>query len=283
MRNNEERFGTPPQLHDTTPPQVLQQQTQGLSLDFIVPTEIVALPSRGKFYPVGHPLKDKDSIEIKQMTAKEEDILTSKSLLKKGIALDKLIQSLIVDKSIIADTITIDDRNAIIIAARIAAYGAEYATNVSCPSCNQKTKFTFNLLEKLPKEDEEDSKQVDVDENGFFTITLPATKWSVVCRTLNGIDEKNLLKISEAKKKLANDSIFLEQLKCMIVSIENVTDRQMIEKALSVVPAGDTRFLRKEYQKNIESVDMRQNFICSNCDFETEMEVPLSADFFWFK
>jgi hypothetical protein len=281
MRNNEERFGVPTQLQDGTPPQVLQQ-TQGLSLDFIVPTEIVPLPSKGKFYPLGHPLKGKDSIEIRQMTAKEEDILTNKSLLKKGVALDKLIQSLIVDKTINPDTLTIDDRNAIIIAARIAAYGAEYATQVSCPSCSQKSKYSFNLMEKLPKEDEEISETI-VDDNGFFTISLPATKWNVVCRALNGNDEKNLLKTSEMKKKSSNDSIFLDQLKMMVVAIQNVTDRPTLEKALAAMPAGDTRHLRREYQKAVESVDMRQTFVCSHCEEETVMEVPLSADFFWFK
>jgi hypothetical protein len=70
----------------------------------------VDLPSQGRFYAQGHPLHGQDSIEIKQMTAKEEDILTSRTLLKKGVALDKLIESLIVNKAINPSTLLIGDR-----------------------------------------------------------------------------------------------------------------------------------------------------------------------------
>ncbi len=278
MRNNEERFGAPQQIQDVVPPAI----QPSLSLDFIVPTEFVDLPSKGKLYPDGHPLKDKETIEIKQMTAKEEDILTSKSLLKKGVALDKLIQSLIVDKNINADSMTVEDRNAVIIAARISAYGADYNTSVSCPSCSQKVKYSFNLLERLVVEEQEESS-LQVDASGLFTVTLPSTKWQIVCRALNGNDEKTILRMSEAKKKSANDSILLDQLALMVVSIQNVTDRPTILKALSALPAGDSRFLRKEYQKLIKGIDLTQKFVCSSCDYETEMEVPLSADFFWVK
>jgi len=281
MRNNEERFGAPPQFQEPTPPQVLQQQ--GISLDFILPTDIVALPSKGKFYPPSHPLHGKDSIELKQMTAKEEDILTSRSLIKKGIVLDKLIESIIVDKRIDPLSLTVEDRSAIIVSARIAAYGPEYSTSVTCPSCEKKVKYTFNLFEKLPKEDEEPQVAAEVDQSGLFCIVPPFSKWKIVCKAVNGYDEKTLVKINEVKKKSSNDSLFLDQLKAMVVSIEGVTEKSLIEKAISSLPAGDTRFLRKEYLKVVPPVDMKQTFVCSNCEHEADMEVPLSADFFWFK
>jgi hypothetical protein len=279
MRNNLERIGSQQQSQDIPAP-MLEQATQSLS--FIVPTEFVPLPSKGKYYPQNHPLYGKDSIEIKQMTAKEEDILTSRNLLKKGVALDKLISSIVVDKNINTDSITAEDRSAIILAARISAYGADYSTTVICPSCSEKTKYTFDLTEKLDAV--EQSQPIEVDENGLFKIILPITKWEVKCRALNGYDEKSILRLSEARKNLSDgDSLLTEQLKMTVVSIQNVTDKPTLETAINSMPARDSRYLRNVYQDMFKGVDMRHTFSCKACDYSGELEVPLTADFFWFK
>lgn len=279
MRNNLDRIGTKQVMQDATAPQQIPQEP---AINFITPTEHVSLPSKGKFYPSHHPLHGKDTIEIKQMTAKEEDILTSKNLLKKGTALDKLIQSLVVDKTINTDSITVEDRGAIILAARMSAYGADYATVVTCPSCGTKSKNTFNLLEKLESVD--NIKAVEVDSEGLFSLTLPKTKWVVKCRVLNGYDEKELMRLSEAKKKSSEgDSLLSEQLKMTIVSINGVEDEAMVESAINNMPAADSKYLRTAYQETLEGVDMRHSFTCKSCDYEGDLEVPLTADFFWFK
>lgn len=286
MRNNEERFGAKPEMQDSTPvPQIFQQQEQtNLNLNFVVPTEFVELPSKGRFYPAGHPLHGKDVIEIRQMTAKEEDILTSKSLLKKGVALDKLIESIVVDKNIKQNTLTVEDRNAIIVSARIAAYGADYSTTVTCPSCTQKSKYSFNLTEAIIDDTQNEEQSATVDENGFFTIELQSTKWKIVCKALNGNDEKMLMNLMEAKKKsTSNDSMLLDQLKLMVVSVEGITDRGLIERALNAMPAKDSRFLRSKYQQVVKSINLVRPFVCSSCSYEADLEVPLNADFFWFK
>ncbi len=286
MRNNEDRIGINKQLQDVTPPNVLQANNQTLNLNFVVPTEFVELPSKGRFYDPSHPLHGKETIEIKQMTAKEEDILTSRSLLKKGVALDKLLESIILDKSINPDTLTIEDRNAIIVSTRISGYGPQYTTSVICPSCEQKTRYTFDLSNKInsieTEEFEQDPETV-IDENGNFSFVLPSTKWNVVCRALNGRDEKTISNLSEAKKKSSNDSFLIDQLLLMVVSIQEVTDRQVLQNALNAIPASDSRFLRKMYRKAVKPFEMKQSFYCSNCSHEADLEVPLSADFFWFK
>lgn len=287
MRNSEERFGANQAIQDGNPiPQFMQDDSgeqQKVSLDFITPTEFVDLPSKGKFYRAGHPLKDKETIEIKQMTAKEEDILNSRSLLKKGVALDKLIQSLIVDKSINSDSLTVEDRNAILVTARVSAYGPEYLTEALCPSCGKKSKKSFNIIDGVKVQ--ESALQSEPDINGYFQFTLPSTKWNVVCRTLNGGDEKTLLKIAENKRKSEsqNDSLLLEQLKLCIVSIQGVTAREMIQKAVDSMPARDSKFLRDSYQEAVPGIKIIQPFSCGSCDYEADMEVPLSTDFFWFK
>ena len=65
------------------------------ALTFTTPTEFVELPSGGNYYPEGHRLHGEQTVEIKFMTAKEEDILTSKTLIKQGVALERLLKSVI--------------------------------------------------------------------------------------------------------------------------------------------------------------------------------------------
>ena len=105
------------------------------SLSYVTPTEFVELPSRGQFYPADHPLHGKDVIEMRYMTAKDEDILTSPALLKKGIAIDRLLQNLVVDNNINPNNLLIGDKNAILLAARISGYGEEYPVTLQCNSC----------------------------------------------------------------------------------------------------------------------------------------------------
>ncbi len=287
MRNNEDRLGANLPRQDATPQQQLIQQDSNNkpSLEFMIPTEFISLPSKGMFYPQHHPLYGKDTIEIKQMTAKEEDILTSRNLLKKGIALDKLIQSLVVDKNINCDTLTIEDRNAIIIAARISAYGQDYETSVVCPSCNEKIRHKFNLMEKIKSYEDAEKEIPTLNENNNFSFALPATKWNVVCRVLNGYDEKELLRLSELKKKKVNDgdSTLVDQLNLILVSIQGITDKNALRLAIENMPASDAKYVRRKYQSYVANVDMKHPFVCKNCNHESEMEVPLTADFFWFK
>ena len=135
MRDNSKRVGAAAQ---TAP-----EQTQ--TLDFSTPTELVDLPSKGRFYPEGHPLHGQETVEIKFTTAKDEDILTSPSLLKKGIAIDRLIQNVILNKDINVSTLLSGDKSAIMIASRINGFGAEYKTKVTCPSCEEQSEATFDL------------------------------------------------------------------------------------------------------------------------------------------
>lgn len=287
MRNNEERIGANVLKQDATPPQQMLQEVQKdnqQSLNFITPTEYVALPSKGRFYPPNHPLHMQETVEIKQMTAKEEDILTSRNLIKKGVALDKLIQSIVVNKAINTDTLLMEDRNAILVAARMSAYGSEYETTVSCPSCSTKAKYTFDLAEKLDQVEKAEGISVDIDERGLFSLKLPKSNWIVKCRALNGYDEKAIFKLSENKKD--NDSLIIEQLKMMIVAINNVsveTDKATVLLAIENMPAKDSKYIRSVYGQIVPNVDLKNNFICNKCEYEAVLEVPLSADFFWFK
>ena len=110
------------------------------------PTEVIDLPSLGKVYPKDSPLSD-GKIELKYMTAKEEDILTSQNLIKKGVVITKLLDSLILTEGVKCDDLVLGDKNAVMVAARILAYGPEYTCQVVNPNTNETKNHTFNLTD----------------------------------------------------------------------------------------------------------------------------------------
>lgn len=296
MRNNQDRLGIEAEKVDPkqdSTEELLSGVTENKSvgpLSFIVPTEFVDLPSEGKYYAVGHPLKDKKFIEIKQMTAKEEDILNSRSLAKKGVVLDRLLESLVVDKSINVSDLLSGDRQAMLLAARISAYGSDYETSVICPSCEKKQKHVFDLSEKQPTEESIEEQEVPLDvtvtERGTVAFKLPQTQWNIELMALRGQDEKTLLGLLETKKKdvkVQSDTYLVDQLKLMIISIDGHTDKKVIGDAVSVMPAKDSRYLRRTYNQALPTIDLSHKFECNACQYEANMEVPIGVEFFWPK
>ena len=281
MSRNKDRVGAQNQNVETPAP-LVQNATEGFS--FVVPTEFVELPSEGKYYPPGHPLHNQETIEIKQMTAKEEDILTSRSLLKKGVALDRVIQSLIVDKRINPDTLLVGDRNAIIIATRISGYGPTYDTKVTCPSCAATQEYSFNLHEAQTKSGSDlEDLSITNNENGTFNVELPKTKVNVTFKLLRGNDEKGLLNAmqNEKKGKSGLEHNMTRQIANIVVGVNGDNSADARNYLINNIPSMDARHLRLAYRLAAPNVDLTQNFECSECDFEQDMEVPLSADFFW--
>lgn len=275
MSRNKDRLGGS-QHQDTQPP----AQTGGFS--FVVPTEFVELPSQGRFYPEGHPLHGKDSIEIRQMTAKEEDMLTSVTLLKKGVALDRVIASLIVDKSISPDSLLVGDRNAIIISTRVSGYGNVYETKVTCPNCGTNQDYSFDL-NKANIYDGSDAADLGVrtNDDGTFNVTLPQTNVDVQFRLLNGRDEKTFLNGMKSDKKAKSEKNITRQLATIVVSLNGDSSIQAKQYFVDNVPSLDSRHLRLAYRLAAPNIDLTQQFECVECSHEQEMEVPLSADFFW--
>jgi len=281
-RNNKERTGK----KDTgeTPPVGNAVESEDL-LSFVVPTELVDLPSKGQFYSEGHPLKGEESIEIRHMTAKDEDTLTSKSLLKKGIALDRVLQNIIVNKDVQVNDLLVGDKNSIIVAARISAYGPNYETKVTCPACFTSADHSFDLEDLETKSADEDFEEFGIEKNedGTFTILLPRTKVNVVVRLLDGNDEKKMTAGRSRKKKLGvnKEPVLTDSFKQFIVSISSVTDRTQINGFIDNMPAADSRWLRTAYSKLVPNIDATQDFECPACGYQQEMEVPFTSDFFW--
>ena len=275
MSRNRDRLGGT-QHQDTEPP------AQGGGFSFVVPTEFVELPSQGKFYPEGHPLHGQDSIEIRQMTAKEEDMLTSRTLLKKGVALDRVIASIIVNKRINPDSLFVGDRNAIIIAARVAGYGNMYETKATCPSCGTVQDYSFDL-NKANIYDGSEAHDFGVMTNGdgTFNVTLPRTGVDTQFRLLNGRDEKNMLSGLQTERKAKQEHNVTRQLAAIVVSLNGDSSMQARQYFVENVPSIDSRHLRLAYRLAAPNIDLTQHFECSECSHEQDMEVPLNADFFW--
>lgn len=247
-------------------------EMQASPFNFIVPTEVVDLPSKGEFYPEGHPLHNATSVEIKHMTAREEDLLTSQSLIKKGLAINKVLESILVDKRIKVDDLLIGDKNALIIASRVYGYGSDYNVTLSCPNCGTSLDITVDLAgfeakEIIPEE------SVVRTENNTFICNLPKSGFEVEFRPLTSKDEDF---ISKGKNRGTTNL-----LKLIITSINGQTDSFFIERALQVLPILDSSMLKKAYASVSPDVDMSHDAECTNCGHEFNVEVPLTAEFFW--
>ena len=255
------------------------------TLSYVTPTEFVEIPSRGMFYPTNHPLHGKEVIEMRYMTAKDEDILTSTALLKKGLAIDRLIDNLIVDKSIRAETLLVGDKNAVILAAHISGYGEDYQVETTCEACSATNDVVFNLSE-IPHnhgyQPDENNETVSATQNGTFMATLPRTQFQAEFRLLTGEDENYLEQSATKLRKLRlPDATATNLLKKLVVSVNGVTVPSEIAAFIDNMPAQDARFLRACVQTVTPNVDMTQEVECSSCGAIAEMAVPFTSEFFW--
>lgn len=247
---------------------------------FEIPVESVPLPSRGLTYPSDSPLHGCETIDVRAMTAREEDILTSKALIKKGTVITELIKSCLVDKRIDVSKMLSGDRNALMVALRITGYGAEYNVEVECPACSTKSKQAFNLseLEIKPLE----LQPVHVGAN-LFEVTLPVTKKRVKFKFLTGADEEEIMVMSERKKKAGGmtDNLVTTRLQFSIVEVEGKGDKSLIGSFIRSLPAKDSLFLRQTIDQAEPGIDMKSYMDCPACSETSEVRIPLGATFFW--
>ena len=236
------------------------------------PTEIVDLPSKGYFYPETSPLSS-GKLELKYMTAKEEDILTSQNPIKQGTVIDILLQSLIVDKTVKVEDLLIGDKNAIMVAARILGYGKDYD-------------FTYDGEEQ--KVDLTTLKPIELDESQLkkgsnqFEYVLPKSERKITFNLLTGKDEKNIDAEVKAREKLGGSSTgeLTTRLKNIITSVDGNVDRSYINNFV------DNEFL------SIDSLEFRKHMATVTPDIdmtttimvdgeETEVTIPVTVRFFW--
>ena len=245
------------------------------------PTEIINLPSKGAVYSKDSPLS-KGEIEIKYMTAREEDILTSQNLIRKGLVIDKLLESLVVDPSINLDEILIGDKNALMVASRVLAYGKEYEFEVNCPACSERNKDNIDLTSLKDKEIDYSLFKNGVNEFGF---DLPSSKRKITYKILTQKDEievtaelKSLKKVSSGKQ----DYEVTTRLKKAILSVDGNDDTTHVNSFVeNEFLSRDSLAFRNHLVKTTPDIDMDYLFTCELCGFEQEITVPMTVQFFW--
>jgi hypothetical protein len=247
---------------------------------FEIPVESIPLPSAGLIYPEESPIHCKETVDIRSMTAREEDILTSRALIKKGTVITELIKSCLTDKRIQVPDMVAGDRNAIMVALRITGYGAEYDVEADCPKCGTRSKQQFNLADMPIKRLE--IEPVAKGQNSF-EFKLPVTKKTVHFKFLTGRDEEEISTIQERAKKQGAlaDNIVTTRLQYSIISIDGKTDRSSINGFIRNMPARDSMSLRKYIEANEPGIEMKGEFDCGSCGEQSEVRVPLGASFFW--
>jgi len=249
----------------------MENQKQAEKPKFQIPTETVSLPSKGKLYPSDHPLA-KGEIEMKYMTAKEEDILTNQNYIQKGTVIDKLLQSLIVTEFNYND-LFIGDKNAIMVAARILSYGKDYSINY-----NDK-EISVDLTEIKEKELDIDALEQGKSE---FTFSLPKSGNEVTFKLLTHGDDKNIDREVQGLKKINRDSSaeMSTRLKHIITSVngdrEISTVRQFVDQGLL---AQDARALREEYARVQPDVEFKVYHVDEDGVGE-DIDIPVTINFF---
>ena len=238
----------------------------------IFPTEEVTLPSKGLIYPKDNPLS-KGVLEMKYMTAKEEDILTNQSYIKNGTVIDKLLKSLIITP-IDYNDIIVGDKNAIMIAARVLGYGKDYTFSLNGED------HTVDLTEVKDKE----LKAKDLLSKGQneFEFTLPTTKKAITFKILTHGDERKIEnEIKGIKKIRKNESPEQStRLKHMILSVDGDNERKNIREFVDTqLLARDARALRNHIKEIQPDVDLI--FTIETEAEEKEVRVPIGITFFW--
>jgi hypothetical protein len=263
-----------------------QQVTRGLNTpqvqqtkkSFPFPTEVISLPSKGLVYPESSPLANGE-ITIKLMTAKEEDILTSTALIKKGIQLDKLFESLIVEPGVNPNDIVTGDKNAILISSRILAFGPEYGVTINDPEENEPVDVTVDLSKIKVKEVNESL----LNRNNEFDFVLPVSKISVKFKLLTHGDEVAINKDIEASQKtLKQRNEITARWRRIITEINGNRDVGYISNFVAnQLLAGDSKALRKYMNEISPDLDLTFDYT-SPVTGETEaLKIPFGIDFFY--
>lgn len=250
------------------------------NINYQVEKSDITLPSKGLLYSEKHPLHN-GVVTIHHMTAREEDILSSRTLLKKGQALNELLRSSIEGITIDPLDILSCDRNALFIAIRISGFGAEYPIQTICSKCEKTSNHTIDLSKLNYREPTIQSLQLHTN---LFEYTLPKSKLNVKFKLMTGHDEQIISQLQDkitSTINIVNEKEVTLRMKQMIVSIDDETNPSILSEIIGSLPVMDTRAFRKFVDEVEPGIDMKHTVMCSYCDYEEEVGVPITSDFFW--
>jgi len=241
------------------------------------PTEVIDLPSGGKLYGKDSPLAE-GKLELKYMTTKEEDILMSENLITQGVVIDKLLDSLIVTQGVKQEQLVLGDKNAVLVAARILAYGPHYTCEVANPNnLEQKIEHTFDLTE-CPFKEAVDG--VDYSNNSFDYET-PVGKNKIKFKLLTGVEEKLIEKDLEQSKKVGYNSEITTRLRYTITEVDGDNKPETISTFSQNMLARDSMALRNYIQEISPDIDLTSEIQIGGK--AVSVSIPLTVEFFWPK
>jgi len=254
---------------ENTPPQ---------QISYPFPTEVISLPSKGLCYPESNPLS-KGEITIKLMTAKEEDILTSTTLIKKGIQLDKLLESIVVEPGVNINDLLIGDKNAILITSRILAFGPEYHVTINDPFDAEEVETVIDLSTIKVKEVEE----AKLNRQNEYDFLLPISKTPIKFKLLTHGDETAINKDIEASQKtMKQGNEITARYRKIVIEVDGIRDFGTISNFVSNrLLAGDSKALRKYIASISPDLDLTFDYT-SPVTGETEaLKIPFGINFFY--
>ena len=248
----------------------------------LFPTEIIPLPSQGLVYPKDNPLSTGE-IEVRYMTAKDEDILTNQNYLKQGVALDRLYESIVVGngkgESVNINDMIMGDRSAIMLAARILGYGPDYSIMVKHPTTGKELETVVDLNALTPK-----PLDVSLYSNSReFKFTLPISKTDIVIRLLTALEQKAIERDIKAQEKagiaVRNTTTILKHI---VVSVENETDPKYIAEFIdNSLLARDSLMLRSYVSDITPDYDLTITVDIPEEDYLETIPLPVDTTFFW--
>ena len=242
------------------------------------PTEEVELPSKGLVYPPEHPLSS-GKVEIKYMTAKEEDILTNQSYIKSGVVIDKLLEALVVSPINFKES-GMGDEKAIMIAARVYGYGPHYVFNYTNPGNNEDEEVMIDL--SLVQDKELDESLILEKGVNNFEFELPMSKRKVNFKLLTQSDENNIQLDLKAQRKMKREAELTTRLKHTITAVDGDTNESNIREFVdSELLAVDSRALRNYVKDMSPDVDLTFNFEGEDGTVVNNVQIPIGVGFFW--
>ena len=239
------------------------------------PTEVIDLPSEGKVYPKDSPLSS-GKLELKYMTTREEDILMSENLIKKGVVIDKLLDSLIITKGVKQEDLILGDKNAVLVASRILAYGPEYTVEVTNPNdVDEKIEHTFDLS-KCPFK--ELSKDVDYSDNSF-DFTTPVGKNKLKFKLLTGADETLIENDLKQSSKFGVSSDITTRLRYTVIEVDGDSKPETISEFTQNLLARDSVAFRNYIRDMSPDIDLTSEVEIGG--EAVDVSIPLTVEFFW--
>ena len=250
-------------------------------LSFVTPTEIVNLPSNGMFYPESSPLHNKKTLEIRHMTSKEEDLLSSGADKYDDSfkVFDLLIDALLIDGSINSSHLLEEDKLALLLNARCTGYGENYSAPVFCEKCKKQTNHVFDLSKNTIREPSIESEYIA--EEDLFSFILP--KSDIKVKIISSAEQIQEDLITEKKQKEKYNLVFNETVSFInkvIVSANGVTDRTQISKLAEILPAIDAKYIKEFFLNARPTLSTKQEVKCEVCATQTEQEAPITWAFF---